>query len=188
MSLANEARGSQHTHTISALLAALIVHNDLERDSLSLIQFVGVCDVARMDKNIAAAAVRPNKAEASIILETDNNTLCHIFIRFCSFRLSGDRPRRAKSGQGCSAIDHDANFIEAEAKHKPPIDMVGDDVVETFKQRTVPATSQRWISRMIFDDRRERFTCEGSRAPRAIAIEHRLNDFEIRAESPRPGS
>jgi hypothetical protein len=181
MSLANEARGSQHTHTISALLAALIVHNDLERDSLSLIQFVGVCDVARMDKNIAAAAVRPNKAEASIILETDNNTLCHIFIRFCSFRLSGDRPRRAKSGQGCSAIDHDANFIEAEAKHKPPIDMVGDDVVETFKQRTVPAASQRRIPRIGFERGGERFAGHISGTPRVFTVEHRLNEMRARA-------
>ena len=88
MSLANEARGSQHTHTISALLAALIVHNDLERDSLSLIQFVGVCDVARMNENIPAATVRPNKTEAAIVLKTDNNTLRHFYSTLCSARFA----------------------------------------------------------------------------------------------------
>ena len=68
MSLANEARGSQHTHTISALLAALIVHNDLERDSLSLIQFVGVCDVARMNENIRVPEIRVIDADGGQVV------------------------------------------------------------------------------------------------------------------------
>jgi hypothetical protein len=50
MSLANEARGSQHTHTISARL-----------------------------EDITAATVRPNKSESSIVFETNNDTLCHFY-------------------------------------------------------------------------------------------------------------
>src|SRR5664280_3875508 len=134
-----------------------------------------------MDKNIPAAIVRSNEAEASIILEADNNTLRHFYSALCSFRLSGARPRRAKSGQGCSAIDHDANFIEAKAKHKPPIYMVGDDVVETFKQRTVPAASQRRIPRIGFERGGERFAGQISGTPRIFTVEHRMNIPEMRA-------
>ena len=51
-----------------------------------------------MNENIPAAIVRPNKAEASIILETDNNTLCHFFrsllFRFV-FQVLGWAARKA---------------------------------------------------------------------------------------------
>jgi hypothetical protein len=68
---------SNYPDPIGARLIAAIIGDDLERNPLALIQLVSVRDVARVHEDVAAAIVRPNKSEASIIFEANNNTLCH---------------------------------------------------------------------------------------------------------------
>jgi hypothetical protein len=64
---------SDHPDPIGARLAAFFVHYNLERDTLAVVQFISVCDVVRMHKNVSAAsAVRTDESEPAIIVESHN--------------------------------------------------------------------------------------------------------------------
>jgi hypothetical protein len=43
-----EAHSLDHPDPIGARFAAFFVHYNLERDTLAVVQFISVCDVARM--------------------------------------------------------------------------------------------------------------------------------------------
>ena len=88
---------SNHPDPIGARLIAAIIGDDLERNPLAMIQLVSVRDVARVHEDVAAAIVRPNKAESSFVLETNNDTLPFLFAlySFRFFQVLGRDARKA---------------------------------------------------------------------------------------------
>jgi hypothetical protein len=63
---------SDQPDPIGARLAAFFVHYNLERHPLPLVQFISVCDVANVHKNVCGAAVRTYESEPAIIVESHN--------------------------------------------------------------------------------------------------------------------